>query len=117
MMAIQDFAEKLLSGLKQITQAETVIGQPIEADGATIIPVSRVSVGFGLGGNQGKSELSGAGGGASIDPIAFLVVKDGNVKLLPIAQSESLINKVIDMVPDVLETFKKSQNKAEEDSE
>ena len=116
-MAIQDFAEKLLGGLKEISQAETVIGKAIETDGATIIPVSRVSVGFGLGGNQGKSELTGSGGGASVDPIAFLVIQDGNVKLLPIAKADSTLNKVIDLVPELVDSFKKSKQEQSELSE
>lgn len=105
-MAIQDFAEKLLEGLKQISQAETVIGKPIESEGNVIIPVSRVSLGFGLGGNQGKSELTGSAGGASIDPVAFLVIQGGEVKLLPVSQEKSALSKVVEMVPEVVESLK-----------
>lgn len=105
-MPVQDFATKLLEGLKQISQAETVIGKPIEAEGNLIIPVSRVTMGFGLGANEGKSELTGSAGGASIDPVAFLVLQEGQVKLLPVSQNQSTLNKVIDLVPEVIESFK-----------
>ena len=49
-MAIEKLAETLLEKLRFITQAETVIGKPIQAGESTVVPVSRVSVGFGFGG-------------------------------------------------------------------
>lgn len=112
-MAVQDFAEKLLAGLKQISQAETVIGKPIQSGDATIIPVSRVSLGFGLGANEGKSELTGSAGGASIDPIGFLVLQDGQVKMLPVSQSQSTVSKLVDMVPEIVDSVK-NFNKSED---
>ena len=94
-MSMQEFAGSILSKLKEISSAETVIGQAIESNGATIIPVSRVSVGFGLAGNKGKSDLAGSGGGASIDPVAFLVLKDEEIKLLPIKKRILLLLKLL----------------------
>ena len=72
-MAIEKLAETLLEKLRFITKAETVIGDPIQAGESTVIPVSRVSVGFGFGGHQNKGDTSASGGGASVDPVAFLV--------------------------------------------
>lgn len=110
-MSMEEFAGSILSKLKEIASAETVIGQSIESNGATIIPVSRVSVGFGLAGNKGKSDLAGSGGGASIDPVAFLVLQGDEIKLLPIKKNDSAIAKVVELLPDVIASFKKEPPK------
>ena len=88
-MAIEKLAETLLEKLRFITKAETVIGEPIQAGDTTVVPVSRVSVGFGFGGHQGKGDTSASGGGASVDPVAFLVIKG------------ALVSKIMDIVPDI----------------
>jgi sporulation protein YtfJ len=78
------------------------------ADGTTLIPVSRVSYGFATGGSdlptKGTQELFGGGGGAGINiiPIAFLVVSQGNVRVLSLVASPDTFNQVVNMVPDVV---------------
>ena len=106
-MSIEQLADTLLEKLKTISQAETVIGAPVQAGNATVIPVSKVSVGFVLGANKSKADTAGTGGGVSIEPLAFLVVNGDDVKLLPVKESNSAIGKVIDMVPEVIQSFKK----------
>lgn len=106
-MAIEKLAETLLEKLKFITQAETVIGSPIQAGSATVVPVSRVSVGFGLGGHAAKGELTASGGGASVEPVAFLVLNGDDVRIMPITKDSSLVSKVMDIVPDVVSKFGK----------
>ena len=77
----------------------------------TIIPVSKVSVGFGGGGSDfvnksgnGEPFGGGVGGGVKVVPIAFLIVKDGNVRMMPVAApANSTADRVVDMVPDVLD--------------
>jgi uncharacterized spore protein YtfJ len=108
-MAIEKFAETLLEKLRFITQAETVIGQPIQAGSATVVPVSRVSVGFGLGGHAGKGELTASGGGASVEPVAFLYINGEDVRIMPITKDSSLASKVMDIVPDVVNKFSKKK--------
>ena len=78
------------------------------------MPVSRVLVGFGLGGNSGKSDLAGSGGGASIEPIAFLVIKGDDFKVVPVSESSSVLGKALDLVPDIMDLFKKSPKPPEE---
>ena len=95
-MAIEKLAETLLEKLRFITQAETVIGQPIQAGESTVVPVSRVSVGFGFGGHAGKGDTSASGGGASVEPVAFLVIKGDDVRIMPITKDSSLVSKVMD---------------------
>jgi len=106
-MAIEKLAETLLEKLRFITQAETVIGQPIQAGESTVVPVSRVSVGFGFGGHAGKGDTSASGGGASVEPVAFLVIKGDDVRVMPISKDSSLVSKVMDIVPDVVNKFSK----------
>lgn len=87
--------DSALEGLRSIADVNTIIGEPVEApDGTVIIPVSKVSMGFGMGGSDIKgvsysaegSNLfgGGGGGGVNIQPIAFLVIGYGDVKLLTI---------------------------------
>ena len=106
-MAIEKLAETLLEKLRFITKAETVIGEPIQAGDTTVVPVSRVSVGFGFGGHQGKGDTSASGGGASVDPVAFLVIKGDDVRVMPITKDSSLVSKIMDIVPDITNKFAK----------
>jgi len=112
-MAIEKLAETLLEKLRFITQAETVIGKPIQAGESTIVPVSRVSVGFGFGGHQSKGDTSASGGGASVEPVAFLVIKGDDVRIMPISKDSSLVGKVMDIVPDVVNKFSAKKKDAE----
>ena len=102
-MAIEKLAETLLEKLRYITKAETVIGEPIQAGESTVIPVSRVSVGFG--GHQNKGDTSASGGGASVEPVAFLVIRGDDVRIMPITKDSSLVSKIMDIVPDVVNKF------------
>ncbi len=109
-MAIEQFADILLEKLRFISQAETVIGKPIQAgEHTTIIPVSRVSLGFGLGGHSGKGEITGSGGGASVEPVAFLVISGDDVRVVPVTRDNSMLSKIVDIVPDVVSSFKKDK--------
>ena len=123
-----------LNGLMQATMEKvhemvdtnTIVGQPITTpDGVTLIPVSKVSFGFGSGGGDyGKPAQDGFGGGSAagvrIDPVAFLVIKDGTTRVLPVAVPPvSSVERIVDMVPDVLDRvekfFDKKSAKTEEE--
>lgn len=104
-MSIENLADTLLEKLRLISQAETVVGKPIQTGTATIIPVSRVSLGFALGGHVGKGDLKGSGGGAQVDPVAFLVIQGDDVRVLPVNKDSSLVQKVYEIVPDVIAKF------------
>jgi len=104
-MSIETLADTLLEKLRLISQAETVVGKPIQAGSATIIPVSRVSLGFGIGGHAGKGDLTGSGGGAQVDPVAFLVIQGDDVRVLPVNKESSLMQKVYDLVPEIVAKF------------
>lgn len=95
--------------LRDMVDVDTVIGKPIVSqDGmVTIIPVSKVSFGFGSGGSdlpaKSSSEVfgGGAGAGVTIKPIAFLVIKVGEVELLQLSDSAKGLSKLVDSVPEV----------------
>ncbi len=106
---IQSLMATSMANIKDMVDVNTIVGDPITTpDGTMIIPVSKVSFGFGSGGSDYPSHNSnqqpfggGSGAGVSIKPIAFLVVGGGNVKLLQIAENVSAVEKVIEMVPDI----------------
>ena len=104
MAQIDTLAETILEKLRMVSQAETVIGKPISAGATTVIPVSRVSMGFGLGAK--KDDATSSGGGVSINPVAFVVISGDDVRVMPITKDNSIVSKVADLVPDVLSAFK-----------
>ena len=70
-------------------------------------------MGFGFGGHQSKGDNSASGGGASVEPVAFLVIKGDDVRVMPISKDSSLVSKVMDIVPDVVNKFSKKSSDAE----
>jgi len=108
-MNLDTMASVLLEKLKGIAQTDTVVGQPIVADDVTLVPVSRVSVGFGLGGASGKGEVAGSGGGLTVEPIAFIVIQNGTTKVVSLTQEKDIFGKVMDLVPEVLTLLKKDK--------
>ena len=111
---IPNMLENTIAKIREMVDVNSVIGTPITTpDGVTIIPVSKVSAGFGGGGsdyvskNANKQENpfgGGAGGGVSVTPIAFLIVKEGNVRMLPVAApANTTADRVVEMIPDTLD--------------
>ena len=111
---LSNMLENTLSKIKDMISVNVVVGDPITtADGVTIIPISKVSVGFGGGGsdfvskNVNKQENpfgGGVGGGVNVVPIAFIVIKGDSVRMLPVAApANTTADRVVEMVPDVLD--------------
>jgi sporulation protein YtfJ len=114
---IDSLVKTILGEMKQVIQNETVIGEPIKAGGVTLLPVSRISIGFGAGGGKSGSknrEAEGTGGGISIEPVAFLVVHENKVDLLPVKMNESEIAQVIKLIPIVAEKIRDLIGKKDE---
>ena len=108
---ISDIMETTMEKIKTMVDANTIIGDKIVVDDVTIIPISKLSFGFASGAtdyagkNNGSQVFAGGGGaGASVSPIGFLVVKNGEVDMIPISQIQTAASKAIDMLP---ETFQK----------
>lgn len=101
---------EVMKNMKGMIDVNTVIGDPVtSADGTIIIPISRVTFGFGGGGGESavKGEdgkfNGGIGGGASVKAEAFLVISSSNVRIIPMSQDSSPVSKLVDMIPDALE--------------
>jgi len=104
--------------LRNLVDVSTIIGDPIEAGGVTIIPVSKVTYGFASGGSDFPSKTNaeifggGAGAGITISPIAFIVIREGDVTIKHIAASEGgQAERIIGMVPDVIDKVSTVINK------
>ena len=109
---LPNMLENTIQKIREMVDVNSVIGEPITTpDGVTIIPVSKVSVGFGGGGsdfvnkNGGENPFGGGvGGGVKVTPICFLVVKDGNVRMLPVAApANTTADRIVEMVPDTID--------------
>ena len=112
--------------IKEMVDVNTVIGDPITTpDGTTVIPVSRVSYGFAGGGSDLPSKAQpdkglfagGSGAGITISPIAFLVIANGNVRILQIEPYLSSVDRIVASAPDVVDKITSLFKKAKEDEE
>ncbi|MEE0110496.1 MAG: GerW family sporulation protein [Oscillospiraceae bacterium] len=109
---LPNMLENTIQKIREMVDVNSVVGDPINTpDGVTIIPVSRVSVGFGGGGSDfgNKSGADtpfggGVGGGVKVTPICFLIIKDGNVRMMSIPEPASTTaDRIVEMVPDTIE--------------
>ena len=128
---IENLMITAMSSIQNMVDVNTIIGEPIETQvGITIIPISKVSFGFAAGGSEFRGETlkeynkrdkdeeiqyklpfgGGAGAGVSINPVAFLVVQEGNVKLMPV-DHDSCLDKILDYVPDLMQKLNEMFNK------
>ena len=113
-----------MESIRSMIDVNTIIGEPIDiSSDITIIPISKVGFGLASGGSEFKDEAlqgylkkqnseeeiqyrlpfgGGAGVGASVSPVAFIIIQSGTVKLMPVEYNNSL-DKILDYVPDVFE--------------
>ena len=112
---LSDMMTNTMSKIKDMIDVNTVIGSPITTPGGvTIIPVTNVSIGYGGGGSDFATKNyppardnafgGGAGAGIKITPVAFLVIRGENVRMLPVAEPASTsVDRLIELLPDLLE--------------
>lgn len=109
---LPEMLENSFAKIKEMVDTNSVVGEPIvTADGVTIIPISKISVGFGGGGSDFATKNSqsdafggGVGGGVKVTPIAFLVIKEGNVRMIPVAvPASSTADRIVELIPDTLD--------------
>lgn len=111
-----------LDKIRSMADVNTVIGDPIVVDGATIIPVSKVSYGFAAGGSdlpckmQAQKDLfgGGSGGGVNVIPVGFLTIQEGKVRLLQLDPCTSALDRVITMAPGFMDTIESLVEKIKE---
>ena len=120
---LRDVMNSTMEKVREMVDANNIVGAPITTpDGVTLIPVSRVSLGFGSGGGTygQTSERFGGGGGAGvkIDPVAFLVIKDGQTRMVPVAvPATATVDRVLEMAPQLIDRVEGFVNKKKEEKE
>ncbi len=116
---INGLMDVTLEKIRQLVDSNTIIGTPITTpDGSTILPVSKVTFGFTSGGSDFMSskapkELFGGGSGAgvSITPVAFLVLSQGNVRMIQLADKNNGLERALNMLPEVMDKIQGFINK------
>ena len=117
---IQGLMDVTLEKIKKMVDSNTIIGNPINmADGTLILPISKVSFGFASGGSDIATKTSkDLFAGVSIVPVAFLVVREGNVRMIQLADTSNSVDRAIGMMPEMVdkitELFKKDKNTKQE---
>lgn len=113
--------------IRSMASVDTIIGDPVDlGDGIRVIPVSKISYGFASGGSdiptaKTSKEVFGGGGGAgvTVTPVAFLVVQNGNVKIMSVDNHPTSVDKAVELIPDMFDRIisavdKAKKNKAED---
>lgn len=124
---IGSLMDTTMEKIKEMIDVNTIIGEPITSpDGTLIIPVSKVSYGFAAGGSDLPTKKEnkdcfggGSGAGVTIQPVAFLTVYQGDVRLVSVDREECTADKFVNMIPDVLKkvkgVFKKDKSESADD--
>ncbi len=112
-MSLADVLNAAMDQVKMMAKTETVVGEPIIAGPVTLIPVSRVSVGFAAGGGGEKKPEGGAGtgGGVNITPVAFVSIVDGKVEVHSMNKPELDLGRLIALAPDLIHKVGKFMDK------
>ncbi len=111
---LPNMLENTIAKIRELVDANSVVGEPIVAgEGITIIPISKISIGLGGGGSDFTTKSSnshdnpfggGVGAGVKVVPVAFLIIKDGNVRMMPVATpANTTADRLVEMVPDTLD--------------
>ena len=111
---VSNMLESTMAKLREMVDVNSVVGDPIVVDSSvTIIPISRITAGYAGGGSDfvpknvsahGNPYGGGVGAGLNVTPIAFLIIKDGSVRMLPVAAPASTTaDRIVEMVPDTLD--------------
>ena len=122
MHPLNDMMSTTIDKINQMVDTNTIVGQPITTpDGVTLIPISKVSFGFGSGGgdygkNTAKDNFGGgSAAGVKIDPVAFIVIKDGITRILPVAvPPTSTMERIVEKVPEIMDKVEKRFDKKQE---
>lgn len=122
-MGVEDTIKEIAGELEKIATTKTVVGDPITAAGKTIIPISRISMGFGAGGGESKKNTDsgyggGGGAGAKIEPVAFIIISEEETRMIRVSEkgdTGSLISSIPDLVPEIMDKLKGMRGKKKEE--
>ena len=107
---LKELLASIMDELKQIAASETIVGKPVTLGDKSIVPVTRVMVGFGVGGGEGESDKKGqgfgggGGGGVRVEPVGFIDIGEDKVSFLPAKPGK--FEGLIDAIPDVFDKVK-----------
>ncbi len=106
-MDTTDLIKALLEGFKAVAKTETIVGEGIKVGDFTVLPVSKISLGIGAGSRGDPGRAAGAtgtgGGGISVEPIAFLVLKEGEVSLINLRRMPAMVESFFGKIPEAME--------------
>ena len=122
---IKEIMDSTMGNLRGMIDADTIVGSPLNVGDMVLYPVSKVSFGLATGGSdfpsKNQSGLFGGGGGAgvSITPVAFIAVSGEHIRILPICNESSAVDKAITMAPELIDKVKDlfSKNKDKKENE
>lgn len=121
-----DLLNNTMENIRNMVDANTIIGDTVHTDdGTIIIPISKISLGFASGGSEFSNEHNikdlkypfggGCGAGVSVKPVAFLVIHDDNVKLLPV-EFDGTYDKLFESIPNFIDSIKNAISKFSDNS-
>ncbi|MBR3885527.1 MAG: GerW family sporulation protein [Clostridia bacterium] len=122
---IKEVMNTAMENLKPLIDSNIVVGKVIKGDGLDVIPITKVTLGFVAGGGEYYSELKdirrdteypfsgGSGGGISVHPLGFLVIKNSSVEFVKI-ESKTIIEKLIETIPEIAKFIDKNFSKDSE---
>lgn len=110
---LPNMLENTIAKIREMVNVNTVVGDPITAGDVTILPISKISIGLGGGGSDFVSKNpntkenpfgGGVGAGIKVTPVAFLIIKEGSVRMLPVANpANTTADRLVELVPDTLD--------------
>ncbi len=119
---IQGMMDTSMEKIRQMLDVNTILGDPITTpDGTTVIPVTKISFGFGSGGSdigaKNPKDLfgGGAGAGVTMQPVAFLVISGGDVKLLQLSSDDNAVASIVNAAPGLIDKLKETFSKSDAD--
>jgi uncharacterized spore protein YtfJ len=120
-MSLSEVIKTALDQIQFFAKTETIVGEPIHAGEVTLIPVSKISIGFAAGGGGQENKTgggAGTGGGVSVIPVAFISIIDGKVQVHRVDKSDIGLGKILAMAPDLIQKIAKfAKKKDPEDRE
>lgn len=119
-MSLEDIMKEISTELERLVSTKTVVGETRIVGDTTIIPVTKVSFGFGSGGAEGKKKGEeegfggGGGAGAKIEPVAFIVVSPEGTRLMSLS-GHTDFGKMLESVPELIEKIRSMKKKSKKD--
>lgn len=124
--SIKNLMDTTLESIRTTIDANTIIGDPIKTETTVVVPISKVTIGFGIGGGEyskGSSEKNkeqnglddanfagGSAGAITVQPVAFVVVEEGETRLMSLDHSINMVDNILSVTPKILEKIQKLKN-------